>query len=221
MALRAVIFDMDGVLIDSEHLWRMAMISGFGEAGMVLSEDDCRETMGKRFREVVAIWLERKKSDADPTVLEDRVHQLLIELIEKRGRPIPGITEIIRLCESAQLKMGLATSSSILLMNKVLDTLDLRDKIKVAVSAEHMQYAKPHPQVFLDCAALLNVRPEHCLVIEDSLNGVIAAKAAGMKVIAVPDEGFRAMQQFAIADYKASDMFGALEILENLTTRVT
>jgi sugar-phosphatase len=214
--LEAVIFDMDGVLIDSEGLWRRAMIEGFGEAGVTLTEDECRETMGRRFSDVVALWLTRKRTDRDAAWIEARVTNLLMDLIGKEGKAIEGAPEILQICAKHGLSTGLATSSSSALMQKVLETLALKDSIHEAVSAEHMKYAKPHPEVFLVCAEKLGVRPENCLVIEDSLNGVIAAKAARMKVIAVPDEGFRASQQFAIADFKAYDMREASTIVRKL-----
>jgi mannitol-1-/sugar-/sorbitol-6-/2-deoxyglucose-6-phosphatase len=214
--LKAVIFDMDGVLIDSEHLWRKAMVQGFGEFGMNVTEEQCRETMGQRFTEVVYIWLARFRKDFSPAVVETRVTDLLMELIEAEGRAISGIPGIIAHCRVAGMKTGLATSSSERLMKKVMEKLQLTGLIDAALSAEKMKYGKPHPQVFLDCAERLNVQPAQCLVIEDSLNGVIAGKAAGMKVIAVPDEGYRAWQQFAVADFRADDMHGVLSVLKEL-----
>jgi beta-phosphoglucomutase-like phosphatase (HAD superfamily) len=215
--IKAVIFDMDGVLIESEHLWRKAMIEGFAEAGMQLSENDCRKTMGMRFPEVITLWLSHfGLTEIDPKILENRVIDLLLGLIWREGRFIGGIPEIIAFCRQQRLKLGLATSSSQRLMNAVLDKLDLTDKIDVALSAEHMAYGKPHPEVFLACARQLGVEPSECLVIEDSLNGVIAGKAALMKVIAVPDDEHTKLQQFAIADYKFDNMTEVLVLFKTL-----
>ena len=213
----ALIFDMDGVLINSEHLWRKAMIKGFSEFGMHLSEDDCRKTMGMRFGEVIDLWLEHfdlKKQD--PKELEQRVMQLLLVLIEEEGAYISGIPEIVAYCKNKKIPMGLATSSSSELMRSVLDKLGLHANLQAKVSAEHMKYGKPHPEVFLECAKQLNTPPERCLVIEDSVNGVIAAKAARMQVIAVPDDEHAGLKQFALADHTFLTMPEVLPLLKTL-----
>jgi HAD superfamily hydrolase (TIGR01509 family) len=215
--IKAVIFDMDGVLIDSEHLWRMAMIAGFSEFGMPITEEQCKTTMGMRFGEVIGLWLDHfNKTELPVKAIEDRVHQLLLNLINREGKFIPGIPEIIELCSQKKIKMGLATSSSEILMNAVLKKLNLLTILDVTVSAEKMKYGKPHPEVFLVCAEKLRVSPNQCLVIEDSLNGVIAAKAAQMKVVAVPDDVHTKLQQFALADYKFDRMMEVLDLLPRL-----
>lgn len=213
--LQAVIFDMDGVLVESEHLWRRAMIQGFHEFGMVLTEDDCRKTMGLRIGEVIERWLRHFGIENIPAkTIEDRIMHLLLELIEESAVFIQGIPALIAFCEEKKLKLGLATSSSEKLMNTVLNKLGLKNTFHTALSAEHMPYGKPHPQVFLDCAAELIVPPQNCLVIEDSMNGVIAAKAAQMKVIAVPDDEHLHIPGFAVADYRCNNMDEVLALFK-------
>lgn len=215
--LKAVIFDMDGVLIESEHLWRKAMIMGFGEAGMTLTEEDCRQTTGLRIGEVIDIWLKRFNiTNHTVKMLEDRIIGILIGLIEREGQFIKGIPELLAFCKHHKLKTGLATSSSQLLLNVVLKKLGLETYFDAALSAEHMQYGKPHPEVFLKCAEALNVLPSECIVIEDSINGVIAGKAARMKVVAVPDEDHILRKEFVIADYQLSDMTKVLGLFTSL-----
>lgn len=215
--LKAVIFDMDGVLIESEHLWRRAMIHGFGEAGITLSEDDCRKTMGLRIGEVIDLWLTRfGMQNISPGQLETRIIKLLIRFIEEDGRFIQGIPDLLAFCKKKNLKTGLATSSSVLLMNVILKKLDLSGKLDAAVSAEFMKYGKPHPEVFLSCAEKLNVAPRECIVIEDSLNGVISAKAAQMRVVAVPDDEYRGMEKFIIADHQMNNMAEVLALFKTL-----
>jgi mannitol-1-/sugar-/sorbitol-6-/2-deoxyglucose-6-phosphatase len=210
--LGAVILDMDGILIDSEHLWRKAMISGFGEWGIHITEDECRLTMGLRISEVVRLWLEKFAVMADALLVEKRIVDLLLELIEAEGVAIPGAMEIIELCSQRNIKTGLATSSPERLMNAILARLQLTHRLDAVVSAEHLQYAKPHPEVFLKCASKLGIVPESCLVIEDSLNGVIAGKAARMKVVAVPDSWHTKIQQFAVADFRMENMMQAYDL---------
>lgn len=215
--IKAVIFDMDGVLIESEHLWRRAMIKGFGEFGMDLSENDCRKTMGLRIGEVIKLWLVHFEKDLNQAkTLEERIMELLLQLIEESGTFIQGIPALIAFCREQKLKIGLATSSSSLLMNAVLKKLDLTNALDAALSAEFLAYGKPHPEVFLLCAQQLQVPPQNCLVIEDSINGVVAGKAAQMKVIAVPDDEHREVKSFAVADYKYQNMHEVLELFQTL-----
>jgi sugar-phosphatase len=218
-ATAAVIFDMDGVLINSEPLWRRAMVKGFAEYGMPVTEDECRSTMGMRFKEVIQLWLQRFSKDSSllPAV-ERRVMDLLLNLIETEGKALEGVYELLEFCDRKALKCGLATSSSEELMNAVLHKLQIKNKFQSVVSAEHLRYGKPHPEVFLKCAEQLGVEPGRCLVIEDSLNGVVAAKAASMRVIAVPDDEHlhadkQRVQQFTLADHQAPDLRVALEVI--------
>lgn len=215
--LKAVIFDMDGVLIESEHLWRKAMIQGFKEFGILISEEDCRKTMGLRIGEVIELWIAHfKKSDVSAKEVENRIMELLLALIEESGTFIQGIPALLAFCREQKLKIGLATSSSVLLMNAVLKKLDLTHELDVTLSAEFMRYGKPHPEVFLACAEKLGMAPQNCLVIEDSLNGVIAAKAAQMKVIAVPDDEHTHITGFAVADHKLNNMHEVLALFKTL-----
>ncbi len=216
-SLQAVIFDMDGVLIDSEPLWRKAMIKGFTGAGMPFTEADCRKTMGIRIGEVVTYWLSHYGvGHIHPPVLEQAIVAHLLELIAAEGTMLPGIAEILALCHEKGLKTGLATSSSNQLMQAVLKKLELETTFHAMVSAELMPYGKPHPLVFLTCAGQLQVAPANCLVIEDSLNGVIAAKAAQMTVIAVPEPGHQKREKFIVADYCIDTMPGALALFKTL-----
>jgi len=98
----------------------------------------------------------------------------------------------------------------------VLKKLDLVNEFDAALSAEYMRYGKPHPEVFLVCAEKLGIAPQNCLVIEDSLNGVIAAKAAQMKVLAVPDDEHTHIPGFAVADYKCNNMHEVLALFKTL-----
>jgi mannitol-1-/sugar-/sorbitol-6-/2-deoxyglucose-6-phosphatase len=215
--IRAVIFDMDGVLVNSEPLWRRAMVKGFTSIGIDFTEDDCRKTTGRRFTEVVEYWLNYfRLSHIKPIELEKKVIAELLILVEQEGEAIDGILPILDFCKTHKLKTGLATSSSHELMNAVLKKLNLEHYFDAAISAEYMKYGKPHPEVFLECALKIATEPSECLVIEDSLNGVIAAKAAHMQVIAVPDAEHKYVAGFAVADYTCFNMNEALHTLTTL-----
>jgi sugar-phosphatase len=205
--IQAVIYDMDGVLIDSEPLWRRAMIRSFTEVGIPFTDEDCRITTGMRFVEVAQFWFNKHdKQDLSVGVFNDMVISRLQELIRAEGRPMPGVLDSIQFFKSKNMKLALGTSSSHALVGTVLEKLQLAGHFEAVCSAEHLPYGKPHPEIFLHCAAQLQVLPYHCLVIEDSVNGVIAAKAAQMKAIAVPETHNFDDPKFAIADHK----FGSL-----------
>ncbi len=215
--IKAVIFDMDGVLIDSEPLWRKAMIEGFASIGVLITEEDCKKTTGNRLKEVVEYWFEKLNIlDFLPTEIEHRIINTLVKLINKEGKAISGVIEVINFCNNKNIKIGLATSSSNQLMEAVLEKLKLKNTFKSSISAENMEYGKPHPEVFLICASQLQISPLECIVIEDSINGVIAAKAAFMRVIALPEQENISNHKFSIADYKLNNMQEVLKLFKTI-----
>lgn len=211
--VKAVIFDMDGVLIDSEPLWRRAMIAGFGDIGIDFTEDDCRKTTGMRFREVIDHWFQHHTITAcTQDDLNSNVINHLIELINNEGQPMTGAVETLEFFKKNRMPIGLATSSSNILIETVLNKLSIRPYFSSIVSAEFLQFGKPHPEVFIKCSEELKVLPKNCLVIEDSLNGVLAAKAAQMKVIAIPDAQLGGIQKFSLADHCVNDLFDVIKL---------
>jgi HAD superfamily hydrolase (TIGR01509 family) len=208
--IKAVIFDMDGVIIDSEPLWRRVMVQSFTEAGIPFTEDHCRITTGLRFREVAAYWFTKHNISHIPIPeFDELVIKRLSELIIREGAAMKGVNKALDLLKEKGYKIAIGTSSNNAFMNTVVDALQIRHYFNTLCSAEHMAYGKPHPEVFLTCAANLNTDPRECLVIEDSINGIIAAKAAQMKVVAIPDEESKHNPKFVLADYK----LGSLEEL--------
>lgn len=199
--MQAIIFDMDGVLIDSEPLWKIAEVEAFGKVGLDLTYTDCEETVGLRIDQVVQMWYE-KVGWTNKTVkeVETDIVDILIGEIEKQGTALPGVMKALSLCQSEGLKIGLATSSYVRIIDAVVAKLGIGDYFDVLHSAEHEIYGKPHPAVFLTCANKLGVDPTQCLVIEDSFNGIIAAKAARMKVVAVPEKSHQEDPRLNIAD---------------------
>lgn len=215
-AIKAVIFDMDGVLIDSEPYWRKAMIRGFKDVGLDFTEADCRQTTGMRLKEVIGFWFEKTQlSHLSISETNTRILDYLTEYIEKEGKEMPGVSDLLIYLRAQRYKIGLATSSDERFMQTVLQKLNVAHYFDAVVSAEKLKYAKPHPEVFLKCAEALGVFPQNCLVIEDSVNGVIAGKAASMFVAAIPEEIFRDKKGFAIADAILSQLQDAKHLLEN------
>ncbi|HRG00692.1 MAG TPA: hexitol phosphatase HxpB [Bacteroidia bacterium] len=205
--IKAVIFDMDGVIIDSEPLWRRAMIQSFEEIGIPFSDEHCRITTGLRFKEVAEFWFKKhgiKHISIDE--FDELVINRLCDLIKQEGKTMKGVLEALVFLKSKNLKIGIGTSSNTKLMNTVVDVLNIRPYFDELCSAEHMPYGKPHPMVYLTCAERLGINPLNCLVIEDSVNGIIAGKAAQMKVIAIPEEINKNNPKFSIADYSIESL---------------
>jgi sugar-phosphatase len=200
MTIEATLFDMDGLLIDSEVLWHEAEIEIFGGLGVDLDEATDRSTKGLFVAEVVEYWYDRypwsgpSKSDVVALLLA-RVG----ELIETKGRMLPGAERALALT-SARGPVALASSTPLALIERALDHFGLRDRFVSLHSAEFEPYGKPHPGVFLTAAAALGVAPDRCLVLEDSAAGVLAAKAGRMTVVAVPTPSDRKLAVFLLAD---------------------
>lgn len=185
----AVIFDMDGVLVDSEPLWHLAEIAAFADVGLSLTSTDCLQTTGLRVDAVVKHWYARRPWTGPSLehVAVDIVRRVE-HLVRTRGTPLPGACAAVRFVADQGIPVALASSSASVLIDAVLDRLGLRDTFIVVRSAEHEPYGKPHPGVYLRTAADLGVAPGACLAVEDSANGILAAIAAGMRVVAVPDQ---------------------------------
>lgn len=199
--IEAAIFDMDGLLIDSEPLWEAAEMVLFPELGVPLTPVLKKETTGLRTEEIVDHWHSRYPwSEPKVSVVAACLVQRLSDLVMEQGVARKGAHEALDVCARAGLPMAIASSSPMALIESVLDKLAIRRYFTILQSAEHEPFGKPHPGVYISTARRLGVRPDHCLAFEDSPNGVLAAKAAKMICIAVPDDALRTHPAFCIAD---------------------
>lgn len=181
MKKKAIIFDMDGVIIDSEPFWQDAQKEALLLEGVSICVEDCeRLTMGKRIDEVAKTWCETYHLTLDPKTLEQRILTRLCERISTQGKAMKGFNEILVYFKEAGYKIALATSSTHEVIQVVFDKLALWDGFDVICSAEDEQYGKPHPDVYLSAARELALCPDECIVIEDSFTGLCAAKNAHM-----------------------------------------
>ena len=217
MQLDTVIFDMDGLLIDSEPLWNEAAEEVFGYYGKKLTPEDYATTTGLRTSEFVAWWLRDYKFDN--TELEkagNRIIELVDEKIKRKGRTLPGVHHIINFFHERNFKIGIATSSPLSLVKTVIDILRIEPYLHATTSAEFLQYGKPHPQVYLNCAEQLHSSPLQCICFEDSVNGMIAVKAARMKCVVVPEHATQKSDKWSLADLKLSSLQNFNELHFNL-----
>jgi sugar-phosphatase len=198
--IEAIIFDMDGIIIDYEPLWKKAIINVMKQVGFNFTIDMCNRTKGMRVDEVIKYWKTELNADFDSNKLSKDIVEEVIYLIKKEGEAIEGLEKVLKKAKSNNLKIALASSSPSLIINVVLKKLNIIDYFDVIQSAEKEDFGKPHPGVFITTAKKLNVSPVKCLVIEDSLNGVIAGKSAKMKVVAMPEKEEKQLNKFVIAD---------------------
>ena len=208
----AVIFDMDGVLIDSEPLWRRAEQSVFRAHGVPLDAPMCHETLGLRPDEVVRTWYKRFPWSADLASVERQLMDEVEALVVAEGQAKPGVMDAIAFLRRRGLPVALASSSPYRLIVAACEKLGLGEVFSVIHSAEEERLGKPHPGVYLSTAAKLRVPATNCIAVEDSLNGIIAAKAARMRCVAIPDQELHGDPRLAIADL-------VLDSLEQFDTR--
>jgi HAD superfamily hydrolase (TIGR01509 family) len=189
MPLRAAIYDLDGLVVDSEPSWVEAEVEVFRSVGVPMTPELSRETTGMRLDEAVALWSARFpwKGPSQAELLE-RLLARAQELIVTRAGPKPGVRESLSVMKQAGLRVALASSSPMAFIEAVLQKLKLLAEFEVIVSAESEPFGKPHPGIYLRAAEWLGVDPRECVALEDSLNGVVSAKAARMKCIAVPEQ---------------------------------
>lgn len=205
---------MDGVLIDSEPLWRRAEIERFADVGVALSEADCLETQGLRIDEAVAYWAPRRPwTGSTIETLAARIVDRMIELIRAEGAPMAGASASIEAARAQGWRLAVASSSSMRLIETVLDGFGWRARFEVLRSAEDEARGKPHPDVYVSAARDLGLSPARCLAIEDSANGVASARAAGMACVAVPPPETAADPRFEAATWRLPSLEGLPALL--------
>lgn len=201
MQLTTVILDMDGLLIDSEPYWAEAGSETLASYDIRLTEEQYHTSTGLRTAEWIDWWFgnfnidKRHAAQAEKTIIA-----AAIEKIRDYAAPMDGIEYIFDFFRKQNYHIGLASSSPMALIDTVIDKLQIGKYIEAKTSAESLPNGKPHPQVYIDCARMLNVQPMECVCFEDSFNGMIAAKAARMKCVAIPDPRFFRQLRWQAAD---------------------
>lgn len=198
---KAIIFDMDGVLVDSEKIWKQAENEIFSSLGVNVTDKYSEITKSMTTSEVTKFWYEKypwKNQSLD--IVEQMVISRVIKLIETEDCQITGVKPFIEKLKDKKYKIGLATNSPDRIIPFVLKKLDIIDLFDSISSAEFEKQGKPHSAIYYNTAEKLNTEPVNCIVIEDSYKGMLSAKNAGMTVVAFTN-GNREID-FEIADYK-------------------
>lgn len=196
-----VIFDMDGLLLDTEPLWGKSMLRIAQKHNIPIQSHQFKETTGLKIHEVVAYWAIKYPWG------KNNVHQVaeeivddIIALAQSEARVMPGAHKLLIALKERGFKLAVATSSPLRMLHELIEFFKLTHFFDELSSADTVGFGKPHPAVFLHCAAQMASDPLNCIVFEDSFNGIIAGKAARMKVIAVPDSIHINEPRFAAAD---------------------
>ena len=198
MPIRAAVFDMDGLLVDSEPVWRRVEKEILGALGVPLTDEMCSSTKGLRIDEVVQHWrLQYPWRGLSNMDVVDRIVSRMAETLAREAAAKPGVHVAVARAKESGLALALASSSHMEVIRSVLGRLGIAGEFEVVCSGEAEPYGKPHPGIFLTTARELGFAPTECVVLEDSIHGVVAAKAARMRCVAVPEEPAPA---FAVAD---------------------
>lgn len=189
--LKAVIFDMDGTLVNNEQMIKGVMQSLFDDVGIVVTEEEDKTLVGRPLRKN---WTYLKEQHGLKQSVDELLEKNLQRYFEHAEQGLgfelmPGVENFLKELHRSQVHKGLSTSSPREIMHKVIGSFDLYNYLPVLSSADDVVHGKPAPDIFLRTAELLGVNPENCVVFEDAAHGIAGAKAAGMKSIGYSQNG--------------------------------
>lgn len=184
--IEAVIFDMDGVLVDSESLIRSAAMAMFAEHGLMVQSSDFVPFVGAGENRYIGGVAEKYGVRLDLPVAKARTYALYLELVPRQLEMFPGADTLVRQCKASGLRVAVASSADRIKIDANLDAIGLPwAEWDAIVSGEELVHLKPAPDIFLEAACRLGVPCASCVVVEDAVNGVQAAKSANMRCVAV------------------------------------
>ena len=215
--INAVIFDLDGLLVDSEPYWDRARQQMAADYSQTWTPSDQRSVMGVSTATWAQYMIERLGLELTQQAVIERIVGKMLALYQEHIPYLPGAVQAVHLA-ARHYPTALASGSERSLIEAVIQDAAMRDHFQVVVCTDELPHGKPAPDVYLEAARRLNITPQQCVCIEDSPNGILAGKAAGMKVIAVPDMRFNPNREVI---RQAEVVLGSLEefsieLLENL-----
>jgi sugar-phosphatase len=203
--IEAVIFDMDGVIINSEPIWAEAQKEIFTSIGVEYNDELALKTVGTGTKDTIDFWYRHSPwQGVSFEEVKERIHTKMVALIREKGKIMEDLNYILDYFKAKGLKLALASGSPYILINQVIEQLDVKKYFEIVHSIEHEDFGKPHPAVFLTVAKKFGISPLNIAVVEDSFNGLIATKAARMKAIAYLPNGEYNNSKYDFADLKLS-----------------
>ncbi|WP_040976429.1 hexitol phosphatase HxpB [Necropsobacter massiliensis] len=201
MTVNAIIFDMDGVLIDSEPLWKQAGVEIFNAFDLPATWADMVALTGLPSRGIVdKIYQKYHKAPLPAEEMASRLNEHAIALILDQKPLMKGVKETLEKLTALGYRLAVASASPRKLLEEITQRCDIAQYFDYLSSATELAYNKPHPQVYLHAADMLNSAPCNCLGIEDSVVGMTAVKAASMKCIVIPDQSMKTDPRWSLAD---------------------
>jgi HAD superfamily hydrolase (TIGR01509 family) len=206
MRIAAVVFDLDGILVDSEQVWDAARRDVVAEHGGAWRDEATRDMLGMSAPEWSRYVVERLGVDLTPEDVNRAVVEALLREYDEHLPLLPGAREAVERM-AARWPLGLASSSNRPVIDLVLDRMGVTGSFEATVSSEEVGRGKPAPDVYMEAARRLTVDPAACAAIEDSENGIRSAHAAGMRVVAIPNPHFPpAEDALALAAVRLPDL---------------
>lgn len=204
--LKAIVFDMDGVIVDSEPLHKKVQEAILARYGIEPTEEELQSYIGLGIKPLLEKHIQKYRL---PVSLEE-LHLLYLETLFRiftngELKPIPGAIELIQQGKNAGLKLGIASSSPLKLIQLILNRLQMLTHFDTIVSGDQVQKGKPDPEIFLESAKRLQCEPSECVAIEDSTNGILSAKKAHMKCVAFKSPNTKG-QRLDVADWVVEDL---------------
>ncbi|MFH0862791.1 MAG: HAD family phosphatase [Candidatus Altiarchaeota archaeon] len=181
--LNAVLFDLDGVLVDSESISSEASDKVLAEFGIVQTPAEKKLVFGRRTYDNYKAAIDARGLKIDPQDIVDRKMVVFTKMIKGRLKPLPGVLRLLGQLKDAGIKVAVVSSSPLERVNASLGEVGLILGFDIIVSGDCCVLGKPHPEPFLVAAEKVGVRPSNCVVVEDAEAGILAGKAAGMKVV--------------------------------------
>lgn len=212
--IKAVLFDMDGVLVDSEEFICKASVKMFSELNVEVKAEDFLPFVGAGEDRYLGGVAEKYHVSMDIPAAKERTYAIYKKLIKNNMQLLPGVKTFIQRCKSRELKIALATSADKTKMEANLEVMDFPlSTFDAVVNGLDIKRKKPYPDIYIKAASLIGVSPRNCLVVEDAVNGVEAAKAAGSRCLAITSSFTRS--QLHKADWFAENLANAPQAVLN------
>lgn len=205
--IKAVIFDMDGTLIDSQPIWYQVSTDFFQQNGFPVTMDDMIKLTGSPVAKLVDYVLQThgQKDKARAQLVTELMDYAVSEILA--AKPLmPNVKEVLAQLKQQGIKMAVASASPRNMLQGIVDSCGIAEYFDYLASAEELDYNKPHPAVYLHAAQQLGINPTECFAVEDSVLGMISGKAATMKTVVIPVQAEWDDPRWTLADFKLTNI---------------